>query len=138
MIHLPDYLPFPGIPPLLPFPYATSVLTIGGQTDEFPRASAKPTEGGPLYGPDTIESVMASRPEEATASLDIDEEEIDGIRRAASRRKLLIRTFSLLTPLLSFAGGLVAAGGLVRPEEPPISSYPYVAAALLCSTTNRS
>lgn len=106
------------------------VFTLGGRTDGLQRASAKSAKGKWLYGLNTVKSVMASRLEEVTADLDIDEEDIDRIRRAAFRRKLLTRAFSLLTPLLSFIGGFVAAGGLVRSGEPPTSSYPYVAATL--------
>ncbi len=70
---------------------------------------------------------MASRLEEATADLDIDEEDVDRIKRVAFRRKLLTSISILLISLLSFIGGFVAAGGFARPE--PVSSYPYVAGA---------
>ncbi|MDH3365451.1 MAG: hypothetical protein OEM29_05555 [Thermoplasmata archaeon] len=72
---------------------------------------------------------MSAKLEDARAGLGICEEDMDRLRKATFRRKLLTRTFGLLMPLLSFVAGFATAGGLARPEVAPTSSYPYVAAA---------
>lgn len=82
-----------------------------------------------LNPPDSLQSRMASSLEEAKAELGIDGESVDRIRKAALRRKLVIRALNLSTPLLSFIGGYIVGGGFTGQSEPVSGGYPYAAAA---------
>ena len=79
----------------------------------------------------TMDRAMSSKLEEATANLDIKDDEVAKMKKHALRRKLMTRIVAVFAPLLSFIGGYAASGGFVTKDaaaDPP-SSYPYAAVA---------
>ena len=78
-------------------------------------------------------TVMSSNLGSTGEALDINEGDIARIKKATRRRRLALRTFGWLMPILSFGSALFLSGAFKAEDVGQASTYPLAAAAIMAS-----